>query len=118
MSNGSGGDVEENNVEALIKAMKAYPDAEDIIMIADNYATPRDLKLMDKINKPIKIILCGTQFGINVEYLNFAMKTKSSIHTIDSDIKTLATLREGERINIDGFIYEIKGGAFSMVVGL
>ncbi len=118
MKNGSGGDVQENNVEALITAIKAYPDAQDIIMIADNFATPRDLSLLNKINKPVKIILCGTQYGINVEYLNFARKTNGSIHTIDQDLENLASMHEGERITIDGIIYEISNGSFRKVTNI
>lgn len=118
MTKGNGGDVQENNVEALITAMKEYPDAKDIIMIADNFATPRDLSLLNKINKPVKIILCGTQYGINVEYLNFARKTNGSIHTINQDISNLASMHEGERITIDGIIYEISNGSFRKVTNI
>lgn len=109
---GFGGDIPENNVEALITAIKEFPDAGDIIMIADNFATPRDLKLLSKVDRPVKIILCGTQFGINVEYLNFAKQNGGSIYTMEEDIENLTRLNEGDEIQIDGIIYRIKDGKF------
>lgn len=116
MKNGSGGDGPENNVEALIAALKKYPDAETIVMIADNYATPRDMELLGKVNKPVKIILCGTNYGINIDYLNFAKVNKGSIYTIDQDIENLAAMVEGDRIVIDGITYQIVGGKFQRVI--
>jgi hypothetical protein len=110
--NGGGGDSPENSVEALINASGFCPECEDIIMIADNYATPRDLKLIKQVNKPVKLILCGTQNGINTLYLDFLRANKGSLHTMEKDILDLAILKEGETIEINGKTYQIKHGSF------
>lgn len=89
MSKGTGGDISENNIEALLKAMQEYPDFSELILIADNNACIRDYILSDSINVPVKIILCGTQNGINPVYLNLAAKTKGSLHTIEEDIYSM-----------------------------
>lgn len=87
MSKGGGGDCPENNVEASIKAINEYPDCDELVMIADNYATPRDLILVKDLNKPVHIILCGAQYGVNIAYLQLAYETGGSVHTIEEDIE-------------------------------
>ena len=57
MRKGGGGDCPENNVEATIKGIKAYPDSEEIVMVADNWATPRDLALV-KILESLFTLFC------------------------------------------------------------
>jgi TonB family protein len=112
MRGGFGGDTPENNIEALLEAIEKCENCNDIIMIADNFATPRDLSLLKNINKPIKMIMCGTFGGINPAYLDIAKQTKGSLHTIEEDIMNLMELNEGEEITIGGRKYQIKRGKF------
>ena len=113
--NGFGGDAPENDVEAILSGLQKCPDCEDIILIADNWANMRDYRLLSKINKPVKIILCGTYFGINTQYLDLARATGGSIHTIEADITNLMKLREGEKIKIGKYTFLIKNGRFVKV---
>ena len=53
MNSGCGGDVEENNIEAILYAIKKNPKLKEVYMIADNYAGMRDYGLMDKIKIPV-----------------------------------------------------------------
>lgn len=113
--NGHGGDIPENNIEALLHGLNICQDCEDIIMIADNWSTPRDLNLLNKVNKPIKIILCGTEFGVNSIYLDLAHQTGGSVHTIEQDIVNLLEVNEGEEIRIGREVFTIKEGKFVRV---
>lgn len=116
MMNGGGGDCPENNIEALLYGQSKFPYTKDVVMIADNFATPRDLLLADAINRPVHIIMCGTNWGgntfINVDYLELARKTGGTIHTIESDITNLATMHEGETVKIGKQFFRLKGGKF------
>jgi hypothetical protein len=105
--NGSGGDIPENNLEALLYAQKRNPDCESLIMVADNYATPRDMILLDSITKPVNVIVCGVLDTINIAYLNIAYRTGGSIHTMEKDLKDLIKLNEGEIIEINKVRYKI-----------
>jgi hypothetical protein len=98
--NGSGGDGPENNIEAAIKGIREFPECEGIIMIADNWATPRDLELIKQIKVPIHIILCGTRCGVNPAYLNLIYKNGGSIHTIESDLTRLTKMKENQELVI------------------
>ncbi|MCB9261571.1 MAG: hypothetical protein H6607_04285 [Flavobacteriales bacterium] len=107
---GCGGDGPENNIEAGIYGLEVKPDAKGIIMIADNYATPRDLELLSQIKVPIHVIVCGAQNGVNLEYLNMIRENGGSLHTIEEDITNLAKLTEGEVITILGTKYKVTLG--------
>lgn len=91
MLKGGGGDTPENDLEAIIAGIRKYPIHSEVILIADNNACVRDMSLLDLIDVPVKIILCGTSLGnkINPQYLEIAQKTKGSLHTIDLDIYNL-----------------------------
>lgn len=87
MKNGYGGEtLDENDCEAILKAEEFYAGKFDnLILIADN-TNIRDIELMYKIKHPVKVVLVGCEYGINVEYINLAYITGGSIHTIDDDV--------------------------------
>jgi hypothetical protein len=113
---GSGGLPPENNIEALMAAMKKYPKFDELVMIADNWANIEDFKLANKLKKPVHIILCGVEDGvINTQYLDLARMTKGSVHTLESDLTSLMKMNEGQAIEIEGVQYRLKHGKFYMV---
>ena len=116
MRNGIGGlDIPENNIEALIKSIEKCPECEDIVMIADNFATPRDLILLSKVDRPIKVIMCGASGGINIAYLNMVKQNGGSIHTMEQDITDLMNVNEGGKITIGEASYRVRNGKFVRV---
>jgi hypothetical protein len=113
MSKGSGGDAPENNIEALLQAIKDCPDCE-LVMIADNMANVKDISLLSQVNRPVHIILCGAKQAVNTEYLDIARSTKGSVHTIDDDLDDLMNLSEGQQFTIRHLHYVIRNGKFRM----
>jgi hypothetical protein len=107
---GNGGDIPENNIEALLKAIRLFKGYDELVMIADNNAGVRDMILLDRVTVPVKIILCGTYSPIHPHYLEIARKTGGSIHTIEEDIAGLNEIREGEKVSISGIEYVLKKG--------
>jgi hypothetical protein len=112
ISKGFGGDLPENNLEAVLFALNKNPNIKEIIMVADNYATPRDLALVNKIKVPIHIIICGNNMGINPRYLEIAHSTKGSLHTIEQDIDRLMDLQDGKTIKIGKQEFILQKGKF------
>ena len=110
IGNGGGGDMPENDVEALLAAIKENPKSKSIVLIADNLAPVKDLSLVEKLDRPVHVILCGTQFGVNVEYLELARKTGGSVHTMKKDLKNLTKMSEGKKFMLEGSIFQIKNG--------
>jgi hypothetical protein len=110
MRNGTGGDSPENDIEAILYGIKKYPDCDEVILIADNLSNMRDYCLLSKIKKPIKVILCGTYYGINCQYINLAYQTKGSVHTIEQDIENLIKLKDGEKFKVGKKNFKVSGG--------
>jgi len=116
-SKGIGGeDQEENDLEAILYAMEKAPNAKGYVLIADNGAPPRDMDLINKINKPVHIILCGTGDGLQLAYLELARKTGGSVMTMDQHLTDLIKMREGQTIRFGKRIYKIINGEFDEVV--
>ena len=118
VQNGHGGDLRENDLEALLFGMSKCPNCQDIILIADNQASPRDLVLSTKIDRPIHVLLCNTTFGINPDYLNLALESGGTIHTLEEDINALVAFNEGETLQIGQQLFTIKAGKFILVSNL
>jgi len=112
MTNGSGGDAPENNIEALLESEKVCGRCDSIVMVVDNWAPIKDISLLSRYHKPVKVVVCGVFDRINTDYLKLARDTKGSIHLIEEDIYTLSELKEGETIRIHGVTYKLVGGNF------
>jgi antitoxin component YwqK of YwqJK toxin-antitoxin module len=107
---GEGGDEIENDLEAITSAMVTYRDHGDIILIADD-SPVRDMSLLRRIRKPVRIIMCGTNKGINDQYLKIAYQTKGSIHTSSHDID-MKKIKEGDEFVVEKDIFRFSGGQF------
>ena len=111
MEKGTGGDFPENVAEALLVAEKQFPKAEGNMLIADNWAAIRDKELISQLKKPVMVILCGVRNNdINLDYLNLALKTKGSLHTMEDDLKDLSKMKEGETLTIGKKNFKLKNG--------
>ena len=109
---GCGGDCPENNIEALLTANEKASPYKELIMIADNHAPIKDIALLEKLNIPVKIILCGVNSTIEEDYLKLAWKTKGSVHTIEEDILSIGKMLDGQEIKINGRTYRLMKNKF------
>lgn len=119
--NRSGGDVEENDVEALLFAASKMKKTESLVLIADNFSPMRDFSLIKNLKVPVRIVLCGIENSnlwsdINEEYLTLAYKTGGSIHTLTEDIYDLYKIAEGKKVKIGGFEYKLENGNFRKIL--
>lgn len=106
MRKGSGGGESlENDIEAILLGIEEYSQTDEIILVADNRESMRDYKFIDKIKKPVHVILCGSDRRVNIQYLDLARHTKGTVHTKKNDITNLENLNNGEHFFIDDFEY-------------
>ncbi len=112
MTNGGGGDAPENNIEALLEAEKLCEKCDSVVMIVDNWAPVKDISLLLKSKKPVKVVVCGVMDRINKDYLKLVRDSKGSLHLIEEDIYTLSEIKEGEVIKIRGINYTLIKGEF------
>lgn len=108
---GYGGDGPENDLEAILKGIEKYPIHSEIILIADNNACVRDMELLEFIEHPVRVVLCGHNEynGINPQYIEIAQKTGGSIHTIDMDIYNIQVQlnKKGEPVSLLDYDYKV-----------
>ena len=114
-SNGGGGDMEENNLEAILEGIKAYPNCKDIVMIADGLAPVRDMELIAKINKPVRIIICSPIERFHPNYIEIAQKTKGSIHTLETDLDLSIAELEGKTFTLGSVVYKVERGTITPI---
>jgi hypothetical protein len=114
-SNGGGGDIEENNLEAIIEGIKAYPGCKDIVMIADGMAPVRDMELIDKIDKPVRIIICSPIERFHPNYIEIAQKTNGSIHTLETDLDLSIAKLEGKTFTLGSVVYKVEHGKITPI---
>ncbi len=112
---GCSGDGPENDLEALLGGADKLRGMDELVLIADNYSDVRDIELLSQLKVPVRIILCGTEFGANEEYLHIAWKTGGSVHTIEQDIDQLAQLANGATIKIGKYEYRVSRGNFIQI---
>jgi len=110
MRAGNGGDAPENNLEAILKGLRFYSYCEEIVLIADNRAPPRDMALLRKIKRPVHVILCGANpEPPDINYINLACFTGGSIITNDHELRFPETFKEGYTFDFMGESYITKG---------
>lgn len=109
----------ENNLEAVFYAVKKFPkEKKNIIMIADNWEDPCDMKLLKNLKElkvPLRIIVCGVNKALNTNYLDIAYATGGSVHTMEQDLTELAKIGEGKTISVSGMKFKLQGGKFHQI---
>jgi hypothetical protein len=105
MRKGDGGDREENDIEALCKALQKSKRYKSVILVADNNSCIRDLELFESVNKPVHVILPGAPTLLNHQYINLAYKTRGTLHTLHSDITSFEPGKAPERFAYNGYEY-------------
>lgn len=109
-------DLQENDLEAIKYAGEQFPEAETIVLIADNVSPVRDIEMVKGVNKPVKIIVCGTtldtEIALQPDYFTIAKKTGGSIHTIEDDLIRLNNIKAGRWIKIGDTYYKYRNKTF------
>jgi hypothetical protein len=107
-------EIEENTLEALLEAQKHAGPGSIIVLLADNFSTPRDTSLIDLLRYPIKVIACGAASSdLNPSLVNIAYRTGGSIHTGIKDImdfkKTTASAPPKKKLELKERRYQPDG---------
>jgi len=102
---GNGGDSPENDIEALVTGINAFPDAKEVILVADNRSCIRDFLMLQCLDRPIRIILTDTRKGINHQYINLAWKTRGSLHWENGELYDVESAIGSDSLTIQGEKY-------------
>lgn len=115
MRAGSGGDNPENNIEAAIYAQDKCPDCTMMVMIADNFASVKDLELLEKVKIPVQIVVCGGNGEqVRSDYLSIAAVTGGAVHTSKMDLELKGEVVEGQTLVVGERKYLFEKGRFKL----
>lgn len=116
-ANGTGGDGQENDIEALLEGIRHCMECKDIVLIADSKSTIRDFALLPQLiqvcrqnQQSIHVLLAGFDGNLLTEYLLMAYKTNGSVHTLDEDVENLLLLNEHKKITIGEKVFQVRKG--------
>lgn len=107
---GTGGDIPENNLEAVLETLKYWPDTDTVLMIADNVANVKDMSLLPKVGKPVSVMVCGGGETINRDYIEIARSTGGRLFVMNTEIDNLKKLQSGSEVTLGGKKYEYRKG--------
>ena len=109
----------ENNLEAVCRAIAEFPDdKKKVLMIADNWENPCDMHLLGYLKEkqiPVRIIVCGVEDQMNTKYLEIAYATGGSVHTMEQDLKNLASMKNGSTIRVGKQKFKMSTGKFYLL---
>ncbi|MBC8155784.1 MAG: hypothetical protein H7Z72_23085 [Bacteroidetes bacterium] len=101
----------ENNIDPLVHAQRQFPEADHLILIADNSSTVKDMARLPELRTPVHIILCGptqdTARAFQPDYHAIARQTGGSLHTLEDDLTNVSQLRPNTWIRIDRRYYRL-----------
>jgi ribonuclease HI len=107
----------ENAVEALIEAQLRFPEAKQLVLIADNSSGVKDLHRLPEVKKPVRVVICGATLdskqAFQSDFYEIARQTNGSLHTIEDDFKpTSVTHRSWIKIGLHYYWYNARRGKF------
>lgn len=119
---GTGGDAQENDIEALLYSQALCPSCQTLLLIADAKSYVRDIQLVPELarrcaknKQKLRIILCGAEKGLLEDYWYLAQMTGASVHTLDRDIEDANQLPEGETIRMHGQSYQVYKNGLKLI---
>lgn len=114
---GNGGDMPENDLEALLFAQNHFVGLKHLVLLADASSEIRDILLIKRLARllsmqdtQLHILLCGEL--IAYDYLYLAQVCNASIHTSTEDWENLGNWQEGQTLQLNGVAYLLKEGYF------
>jgi len=114
MQRGNGGDYPENDIEAVLYAIRKDVRASGVLLIADNFSSVKDFELLNKVTLPISVLPCGLTGSINQNYLDIICKTGGKIFYEDQIIDP-TMLSKGDSFTIRRTSYVFTGKKIEVV---
>ena len=110
MRAGTGGDIPENNIEAVLETLKKWPDTDTVLLIADNEAAVKDISLLKNVKKPVSVMLCGATDKIHKDYIEVTKTTGGRLFVMSTELSEMKKWQVGTEVLIRGKKFEYKNG--------
>jgi len=110
MRAGTGGDIPENNIEAVLETLKHWPNTDTVLLIADNGASVKDISLLKNVKKPVSVMLCGATDKIHKDYIDITKATGGRLFVMSTELSEMKKWQVGTEVLIRGKKFEYKNG--------
>jgi hypothetical protein len=110
MRAGTGGDIPENNLEAVVETLRRWPDTDTVLMIADNEASVKDMSLLKNIKKPVSVMLCGATGKIHKDYIEITKTTGGRLFVLSTELSEMKKWQNGTEMLLGGKKFEYRNG--------
>ena len=110
MRAGTGGDIPENNLEAVVETLRRWPDTDTVLMIADNEASVKDMSLLKNIKKPVSVMLCGATGKIHKDYIDITKTTGGRLFVLSTELSEMKKWQNGTEVLLGGKKFEYRNG--------
>lgn len=115
MAKGMGGDIPENDLEAVKGALERWPDTDTVLLIADNEAPVKDLTLLAGLKKPVSVMVCGVDTKIHPDYIKITTATGGKLFVLETEVRNLKGIKNGEKVQIGKSLFQYqKGGLYKV----
>jgi hypothetical protein len=110
MRAGTGGDIPENNLEAVVETLRRWPDTDTVLMIADNEASVKDMSLLKNLKKPVSVMLCGATGKIHKDYIEITKTTGGRLFVLSTELSEMKKWQNGSEVLLGGKKFEYRNG--------
>ncbi len=110
MRAGTGGDIPENNLEAVVETLRRWPDTDTVLMIADNEASVKDMSLLKNLKKPVSVMLCGATGKIHKDYIEITKTTGGRLFVLSTELSEMKKWQNGTEVLLGGKKFEYRNG--------
>lgn len=114
MRNGTGGDLEENDLEAVLEAQSKVSGADALLLIVDNFSDVRDLSLLDEVTRKVHVLVAGEVAAVRECYLDIAKRTGGDM-IVNGKRIPLENMVAGMQISVAESTYIFDGNRFRIL---
>ncbi len=114
MRQGNGGDIIENDFEAVLAAQNHQSNADAVLLIVDNFSDVRDEQLLSQITMKTHVLVAGDVTTVRECYLNLAKATGGDL-LVNGQRIHLGNVKKGGRITIATSTYSYDGKKFALL---
>lgn len=114
MRNGTGGDLPENDLEAVLEAQTKAPAANALLLIVDNFSDVRDLSLLDNVTRKVHVLVAGDVTAVRECYLDIAKRTGGDL-IVNGKRIPLGNMIAGMQISVAESTYIFDGSRFRIL---
>ena len=114
MVKGTGGERPENDIEAILVAQENDQETDEIMLLGDNWSEVRDLKLLNKVEKRVNVLICGDNNIPRPDYIKIAYETGGDL-IYNHEVYNLENVSTRETLQLGEYHYKFDGEDFKRV---